>query len=111
MEGANASANSGNDANTSSGDDGDGDGDGGGRELGARASNSGGGGGLSVSRLSVWWSDVGVVRGHLKCMLGNKGQLVSRKGFIRAETMAALIEVVRKRFSLPSAARLDLGEV
>lgn len=103
MEGANASANSGNDANTSSGDDGDGDGDGdrGGSELGARASN-GGGAGLSVSRLSVWWSDVGVIRGHLKCMLGNKGQLVSRKAFTQAETAGALIEVVRKRFSLPS---------
>ena len=51
-------------------------------------------------RQSVWWTNVDVVKGHLKQLLGDSGGggLVSRGTFKRAATVRALIECYQKRF-------------
>jgi hypothetical protein len=50
-------------------------------------------------RMSVWWTNAEVAKGHLKNMLGEKGQLVSRNTFKRAPTVKAVLDCVTKRFA------------
>ena len=62
----------------------------------------GGSGGKHVNdefeRMSLWWTNTEVVKGHLKQILGERGQLVSRNTFKRAPTSAAIIDCYKKRF-------------
>lgn len=54
----------------------------------------------NFERLSVWWTNTEVAKGHLKHMLGEKGQLVSRNTFKKAKDVAAVFECFRRRFAV-----------
>ncbi|GMH53361.1 hypothetical protein TL16_g01438 [Triparma laevis f. inornata] len=51
-------------------------------------------------RFSVWWTNAESVKGHLKNMLGSKGDLTSRRTFKKAEGANGAIRSFRRRFSI-----------
>eukprot|EP01134_Creolimax_fragrantissima_P007350 CFRG7350T1 len=55
---------------------------------------------MEVERYSVWWSNTETVKGHLKNQLGRKGELVARKTFRNATTVALTLKCFRGRFSI-----------
>ena len=51
-------------------------------------------------RFSNWWTNAESVKGHLKNMLGEKGDLTSRRTFKKAEGADGAIHCFRRRFSI-----------
>jgi len=69
-----------------------------------RRVGGGGGGGddsgdVEFERLSVWWANAEVLKGHLRHLLGDRGQLVSRNTFKKAPTSAAVLLCYRRRLA------------
>ena len=55
---------------------------------------------VEFERFSTWWTNAESVKGHLKNMLGGKGDLTSRRTFKKAEGANGAIHSFRRRFSL-----------
>ncbi len=51
-------------------------------------------------RYSVWWTNAETMKGHLKTILAQKGNLVSRNTFKNAVTVQEAIHCFRRRFSI-----------
>jgi hypothetical protein len=51
-------------------------------------------------RYSVWWTNAETMKGHLKNILAQKGNLVSRNTFKNAAVVPDVIHCFRRRFSI-----------
>ena len=51
-------------------------------------------------RMSMWWTNVEVVKSHVRWMLADRGELASRNSFKKAKNVGDIIQGVRRRFGV-----------